>query len=443
MESVSISGRVAEYIRSERLLLPSERVLVALSGGADSVTLLCVLHELGYTCAAAHCNFHLRGEESDRDEQFVAELCRQKEVPLYITHFDTAQIAAERQKSIETTARDLRYEWFRSLIEQGVADTLAVGHHRDDQVETLFLHLLRGTGLDGLQGMRPRQGNMVRPLLFLSREEITAYLSQIRQSYVTDSSNTDEHHTRNRIRHTLLPMLETFNPSVRQTLFDMMNRLVGVNAYYRTQMTEVLRRVTTSEGNISIRAWLNEPAPCTVLWEWLHPHGFRSAQVEDLYLAATRKHVGREFVSPTGKRVIVDRELLLLDNVGSYADEPLCSFNNLPPYSTKIREEIYDPATPLPSDPFMACLDAERLPEGDWQWRLWQAGDRFVPLGMSGHKNVSDFLNDLKLSRLEKEKQWVLCRNYQIVWVVGRRIDNQFRCTNATKKMLIIEINPH
>lgn len=210
--------KVAQYIAQERLLEAGGKAIVALSGGADSVALLLLLTELGYACEAAHCNFHLRGEESDRDEQFVRHLCEKRNIALHVVHFDTTQHAANRHISIEMAARELRYQWFETLRQELGADAVAVAHHADDSVETFLLNLMRGTGINGLRGIRPRNGRIVRPLLCLTRDDLLHYLDRQGQSYVTDSTNLQDEYTRNKIRLNLLPLMQEINPSVRRSI---------------------------------------------------------------------------------------------------------------------------------------------------------------------------------------------------------------------------------
>ena len=213
-----IQQRVTKYIEKEHLFSPDDKILVALSGGADSVALLYILHTAGYHCEAAHCNFHLRGKESDRDELFVRQLCERMEIHLHTIDFNTTQYATEKHISIEMAARELRYQWFEKIRKECQADVVAVAHHQDDSIETILLNLIRGTGITGLLGIRPRNGTIVRPLLCINREEIIRYLQNIGQDYVTDSTNLTDQYTRNRIRHQIMPRMKELNPSVERTV---------------------------------------------------------------------------------------------------------------------------------------------------------------------------------------------------------------------------------
>lgn len=214
------TGKSSTIHQSETAFMPTDKVIIALSGGADSVALLCLLQTLGYNCEAAHCNFHLRGKESDRDEAFVCQLCAKRQVPLHIVHFNTVRTAEERHISIEMAARELRYEWFEEIRRKSGANVIAVAHHRDDSVETLLLNLIRGTGINGLRGIRPKNEHIVRPLLCLDRKEIINYLNRTGQDYVTDSTNLQDEYTRNKIRLNLLPMMQEINPSCQRKYFQ-------------------------------------------------------------------------------------------------------------------------------------------------------------------------------------------------------------------------------
>ena len=276
-----IQHRVTQYIEKEGLFSSENKILVALSGGADSVALLCILHTAGYRCEAAHCNFHLRGEESNRDEQFVRQLCEKYKINLHTIDFDTTRYATEKHISIEMGARELRYNWFEKTRKDCQADVIAVAHHQDDSVETILLNLIRGTGITGLLGIRPRNGVVVRPLLCINREEIIHYLQSIQQEYVTDSTNLEDEYTRNKIRLNLLPLMQTINPSVKNNLIETSNYLNDVATLYNKYIEETKTKIITEEG-IRISSLLKEPAPEAILFEVLHPLGFNSTQIKDI-----------------------------------------------------------------------------------------------------------------------------------------------------------------
>ena len=416
---------VKQFIEQNALFASDERVLVALSGGTDSVALLRLLCALGYDCRAAHCNFHLRGTESDRDEAFVRRLCQELGVTLYVTHFDTQEEARRRKVSIEMAARDLRYAWFEEVRKECGAAVIAVAHHSDDSVETLLLNLIRGTGLNGLRGIRPKNGRVVRPLLCMNRQEILACLKEMGQPYVTDSTNLQNLYTRNKIRLDLLPLMQTINPSVKESLLKMAAHLEGVAHIYQEAIDESRRRVMTAEG-ISIEALEQECEPETVLYECLSPLGFRAAQVCEMY-QSLKGQSGKEFVGH-GWRAVKDRRMLLLAPIEEM-EEPRLLWEN----------RRLTPDFVIPRDKQVACLDADKL-KAPLTLRRWRAGDTFVPFGMKGRKRVSDYLTDRKFSLLQKERQWVLCCGEEICWLVGERLDNRFRIDEGTKSVRIVTL---
>ena len=431
--------KIAQYIDQEKLFTREDKILVTLSGGADSVALLRLLLDMGYTCEAAHCNFHLRGDESVRDEMFVRELCLQLVVPLHVQHFQTMEEAEKRHISIEMAARELRYAWFEQLRLQQGADVIAVAHHKDDSVETLLLNLIRGTGINGLLGIRPKNGNIVRPLLCLDRKEITEYLQAIGQSYVTDSTNLQDEYTRNKIRLNLLPLMQKINPSVKESLLRTAEYLNDAALLYKKGIEEGKRKVQTGQ-DILISALLQEPAPETLLFEILSPLGFNATQIKDIFNALNGQP-GKIFLS-RGWRVIKDRKFLQI--------EPVCSEDTSTVFSPD------DPALPfclimeelevtddfvIPRDRNTACFDADKLKQ-PLTVRRCRQGDAFVPFGMTGRKKVSDYLTDRKFSLSRKEQQWVLCSGSHIIWLIGERADNRFKIDAQTRKVIILKFIP-
>lgn len=417
---------VKKYIETNSLLTPERKVLVALSGGADSVALLLILNELNYVCEAAHCNFHLRGTESDRDEEFVRQLCQEKQITLHVIHFDTAKYAADHHVSIEMAARELRYSWFEELRKTTEAQAIAVAHHADDSIETFLLNLLRGTGINGLRGIRPRNGFVVRPLLCLNRTDIIQYLKKKKQPYVTDSTNLQDEYKRNKIRLHLLPLMEEINPSVKHSLLNTATHLDEAFAIYNKGIEEAKQRVQTQEG-IQIETLLKEPSPQTILFEILHPLGFNNTQIEDIYRACTSQP-GKIFESEEWC-VLKDRTMLLVLKTKEIRNER--------PH-LKITEYPYDGTFIIPREKHTACFDTNKL-HGTLHLRPWQAGDTFVPFGMKGTKMVSDYLTDHKYSLLQKRHQWVLCCDENIIWLVGERADNRYRVDEHTHRVTVVE----
>lgn len=424
-----IQQRVIQYIEKERLFSTNDKILITLSGGADSVALMRILHTAGYQCEAAHCNFHLRGEESNRDEQFVRQLCLKHGINLHTVDFNTTQYAGEKRISIEMAARELRYKWFEEIKNRCGANVIAVAHHQDDSVETMLLNLIRGTGINGLLGIRPRNGAIVRPLLCINRDEIIRYLQSIEQTYVTDSTNLEDEYTRNKIRLHLIPLMQEINPSVRNSLIETSNYLNDAAIIYNKVIAEAKGRVVTPEG-IRIKALMNEPAPESLLFEILHPLGFNSSQIKDI-ANSLQGQSGKQFISKNW-RAIKDRELLLLEAIRTPSEETL-------PFQIKVEQRDYKPDFQIPKEKGVACFDADKLNE-TIRFRKWQAGDIFVPFGMKGKKKVSDYLTDRKYSISQKERLWVLCCGERIAWLIGERTDNRFRVDETTKRVIIYKI---
>lgn len=435
---------VQAFIRQEKLVEQGEALLVALSGGADSVALLRVLLRLGYNCHAAHCNFHLRDEESNRDEAFCRTLCQGLGVELHVTHFDTKEYAARQGCSIEMAARELRYAWFDGLCHTYGYAHVAVAHHRDDAVETLLLNLVRGTGIAGLTGIRPVNGRVVRPLLGVSREDVMAYLKALVQDYVTDSTNLQDEYQRNKVRLQILPLLEKINPQVREKISSTINHLRGVEAIYDKVMKEAMARVTSDDGHtINIPALMAESEPRTVLFELLRPHGFVSAQVDDVFRSLTGES-GRRFANAEWE-LLKDRDMLLLrprqevgeERLGISIPQPWGEVALTQGLVMHVRRFPLEADYHIPRTPDVATLDASRV-EFPLTVRPWQRGDKLAPFGMGGRKKlVSDLLTDLKLSRFEKEEQLVVTdASDRILWVVGRRTDERARVTERTSEVV-------
>lgn len=418
--------KVASYIERQQLLPSDSTVLVALSGGADSVALLRILLSLGYACEAAHCNFSLRGAESDRDETFVRQLCHQLAVPLHLIRFNTADEAARKHVSIEMAARELRYTWFEQTRQACGATAIAVAHHRDDSAETFLLNLLRGTGINGLQGIRPRNGHIVRPLLCVDRQEIIDYLAKLKQDYVTDSSNLEDEYTRNKIRLHLLPLMQQIAPAAKENLLKTAAHLADAAQLYQQAVNEGRKRIVHANA-IDINALLHEPAPSTLLFEILHPLGFNESQTTDIY-QALQGQPGKRFDSKEWS-VVKDRNRLLIER----KEATLC------PPGLDIQTLDYTPEFVIPRDRQTAVFDADKL-KAPLSLRLWQKGDTFCPFGMNGRKKVSDYLTDRKFSLLQKERQWVLCCGEAIAWLVGERSDNRFRVDNQTRRVTLVRL---
>ena len=415
--------KVIQYINEKHLFHRSDKILVALSGGADSVALLRVLLLEGYNCVAAHCNFHLRGEESDRDEEFVQNLCRGLDVPLQVIHFDTNGYASRKRISIEMAARE------QVRLQIG-ASVIAVAHHRDDSVETFLLNLVRGTGINGLKGIAAVNGKVVRPLLDVSRDDILAFLADLKQDYVTDSTNLEDEYLRNKLRLNIIPLLKEINPSVCESITETARRLSDVEAVYRRSIQTVCTEVTEREGKFSISRIMKAVAPLAVLFELLHPYGFNAVQLKNIYRSLGTES-GKLFYSENYV-LLRDRDYLFLKRREESKEDQ----------SYTLHQEIcqIEDGFEVSRNPELACLDADTVKE-PLVLRRWQSGDKFVPFGMHSFKKVRDYLRDRKYSLFEKENQYVVCSGENIVWLVNERTDNRFRVTEKTQRVLKLWID--
>lgn len=439
---------VHTYIIKHHLLeADGQPVVVGLSGGADSVALLALLVRLGYRCVALHCNFHLRGEEAERDARFAEQFAKEQlGIPFYRTDFDTARYAAHHHLSIEMAARELRYAWFEQMRERVGAQAIAVAHHQDDSIETLLMNLVRGSGLRGLTGIRPRNGFVVRPLLAVSRSAIETWLEEQSQVYMTDSTNLTDAYMRNFYRLRVLPLLEEVNPSARESIARSAEHLSAAEAIYLDTIQRARQTVPVREGCLSIAALMRFPAPATILYELLHPYGFNRQAVESIFLSLD-KAPGRQFYS-SAYRLVKDRDCLLITpleqategkqifKIAAEGEAGGCSY---PVPLTWEKVERKDFVLRKARD--IAYFDYDRL-QFPLTLRRWQEGDWFIPFGMKGRKKVSDYFTDRKFSLLQKEQAWLLCSGQEILWVVGERSDERFRVRPETKTIWIAHFFP-
>lgn len=415
--------KIAKYIQQNQIFKKQGLILVGVSGGADSVALMLLLQELNYNIQALHCNFHLRGEESDRDEKFVLELCKQKNIPLLIKHFDTKEYAAQHNISIEMAARDLRYNWFYEVLAEAKAQCIAVAHHKNDQAETMLLNLVRGTGIRGLAGMYPLRNNIARPLLCITRQDILSYLSQIKQDYVTDSTNLERETTRNKIRLDILPLLAEINPNIVNTLSDTSSVIMQSIPFYQKEIERELEQVIINESELSIPRLSKRENVAVLIYEWLKDKGFTSTQ---------QKEIAESLESTSGKiwesrthRLLKDRDKLIIQEKNKQQEDLQI-----------IQEQVSEISE---TDPHLAYFDKDKL-TAPITYRTTKEGDWFIPFGMKGKKLISDYLTDIKATRFEKENQLLALCGEDIIWVVGRRSDNRYRVDKNTKQIIRLRI---
>lgn len=439
-------NKVKSFIDSNCLIDASKPVLVALSGGADSVSLLRVLLLLGYDCHAAHCNFHLRGEESNRDEQFVAELCKHLDVPLVIKHFDVPAYMSERGVSMEMACRDLRYEWFAQLLEENDCGCIAVAHHSDDNIETFFLNALRGTGIAGLTGMKPRNGDVVRPLLCVSRRDILDWLKSLEQDFVIDSTNLENDAKRNRLRNIILPALYESFTGCEQALLTTVENVRRCNALY-CESVSVMRNIVSDKIDeglvIDLEILASFENREMLLFEILKPLGFNADQCNGMFTSA----VGRHFVSPSHVAVInranievtpsrtPDDSVYMID----LDDEEVVA-----PIHLEIKHISGEKFSPSMVDgKRVVAFNNGILQCTEVLLRHWRDGDRFKPFGMKGSKLLSDLFTDLKLSEKEKNDTWILEADGEILWVLNCRAANSFKVPCDSTQYLLISLVDH
>ncbi len=442
----AFTDKVTNFIDRHRLLSPGDTVVVGCSGGADSVALLCVLHALGYRCVAAHCNYHLRGEESNRDMRHVEALAGRLGVDLCVRDFDVDARRASTGESLEMACRELRYAWFEELADRERAAAVAVAHHREDQAETFFLNLLRGTGLRGLGGMAPRRGRVVRPLLDCTRAEIESYIHALGESWVDDSTNAGCDFARNRLRHRLLPLLDELRPGAVEYVVAAMERLREAGSFVADAARAAVERHTAPDGSTDLRALAREPHAAYVLYEYLRGEGYRRPQTDDMLRAAAGGGAA-EFRGGSGThRRAVDHGMLRPATADTSAMQGDAAID------IDIARGVVSPVRIVVSrhpvtdfrperDPSVMYLDASALDGSPcWQLRHRRRGDRMRPFGMKGTRLVSDIYAQARLSEADKRAAWLLTRDGEIIWAPGLRASAHFAVGPGTRQYLRLQI---
>lgn len=452
MEKKNKSDITAAFERSVLTAMTEEcgvpagsHVIVAVSGGADSVALLAALTAVGYDCTAAHCNFHLRGAESQRDMHHVEALCEALGVDLSIKHFDVAAHTAATGQSVEMACRELRYAWFTDMLERSRARAIAVGHHREDQAETFVLNLSRGTGLAGLTGMRVRNGLVVRPMLGMSRNEIEEYLHARGLMWVDDSTNAQNDFRRNSIRNRVLPLMEECLPGATDAILATMSHLQDNKLLYDYAVDALSAPYANPSGTELALARLCEELPQPVarmlLFERLKVVGFNMAQVENIMRARTgtaRFDSGSHIAEVSRGRLTItgaNDAVLGPDEVRVSLRQPITA-----PVSIDITEHHISEFRPE-RDPQIIYLDISVLEGGPvFTLRHWRRGDRLRPFGMKGEKLVSDIFADARLTAAEKRSAWLLTRNGTPLWIVGLRAGAPYPVTPDTHRFLKLRL---
>jgi tRNA(Ile)-lysidine synthase len=430
-------------IKEKRLIRKSARILLTVSGGIDSVVMLDLFIRSGYTCGIAHCNFGLRGDESDGDEDFVRQLAYQHGIKFHCKRFSTEEYAEEAKISIQMAARKLRYDWFEKIRLSHSYHLIATAHNQDDVIETFFINLIRGSGIRGLTGIKYKTGNIIRPLLFASRSQIEEYANVQELSFREDSSNASEKYTRNKIRHKILPLLESINPSFRSSIIETINKLGDTEDIYNFEVNRRKEEMVEENGDtvtINIEHLKDIPHRRTYLYEFLSEFQFTPRQIKDID-DALEAGSGKQFFSLTS-RLVKDRSRLLITPIEHEEHRKF--------YVEEGTDYIFEPVHlefevvkqqstfQIPHDRYMACLDFDLL-TFPLLIRKWQSGDYFHPLGMKHRKKLSDFLVDQKLSIVDKENLWLIINNEDIIWVINQRIDDRYKISEKTRKILKIK----
>ena len=432
-----------EYIREKINVGKNDKILLAVSGGIDSMVMSSILIDLGYIVSIAHCNFSLRGEESDSDQEFVNKYASDREVPIYNKKFDTAEYARNHGLSIQMAARELRYNWFAEISNEEKIPYVAVAHNNDDVTETIIINLVRGTGLRGLTGIKARTGNIIRPLLFASRKDIELYALQNNIKFREDSSNALTYYHRNRIRHNVIPELLKINPAFNKTLESTIEKLSGTSEIFNAYIKSVKERIIEKVGdNISVS--VNDLAGLSPSSAWLfeifREYGIGQNQLNELkklFYAESGK-----YLNTASHTIYKDREKLII-TTNNEPELRIITINSLVElfnYHGFITDIIPINDFELIKDSAIACLDLAKI-EFPLTLRPWKEGDWFLPLGMRGKKKISDFLIDIKIPVSIKPGIRVLCSNDEICWIAGFRIDNRFKITSDTKNVLLIRLN--
>lgn len=427
------------YIAQHHLFSAGSRLLIAVSGGMDSVVLCELCHQAGYRFEIAHCNFQLRGEESLRDEKFVRLLAEKYQVKIWVTHFDTTEYAVSHKLSIQEAARELRYAWFNELLEEHGLSFLLTAHHLDDSIETSLMNFFKGTGIAGLRGILPRQGKIIRPLLFAGKQELQDYALHHSLQWVEDSSNESDKYTRNYFRHQVIPLIQKIYPGVEKNLAQNLTRFRDTELLYQQSVDWYKKKLlTVKENEIHIPVLkLQQVTPfTTVLYEIIREFGFSSAQTNEV--ATLLESGSGRYVQSLTHRIIRNRAWLIIVPVKT-AEASLVPIEKTGKYY--FSEGSLELSSHLGSQPetdkYIACLDAASI-HFPLILRPWKTGDYFYPLGMTKKKKLARFFIDQKLSTTGKENTWVLEMDKKIVWVVGQRIDNRFKLKESTKDILRI-----
>ena len=451
---MNLSERFTDHWQKQFCHLTSHncQLLLAVSGGVDSVALVDLIDKAGFPYQIAHCNFQLRGEESERDEQFVRSLGAKYGKAVLVKRVDTKEYAANHKCAIQEAARDLRYAWFAEIVaglHLSTHDSLltthvytVTAHHADDNIETMLMQFFRGTGIQGLTGIQPmlKERKLIRPLLTFRKTELLEYAEANGLGFVEDSSNASDKYTRNFFRNQLIPQIKEVFPQVEENLLHNIQRFSEVAALYDQSVKQQLEKLVEQKGNeyyVPVLKWKKATPLHTITWELIKPYGFSAAQTNEVIKLLDAEN-GSHIASPT-HRIIRNRNWMIISpNTTEIAQHVIIEtgegkvlFEN----GVLEMRMIHNSEFRIMNSEWEASIDLKNI-KFPLLLRKCKTGDYFYPLGMQKKKKISRFLIDLKLSKTEKEKVWVLESNQKIVWVIGYRIDNRFKITEQTNKAL-------
>ena len=431
-------------INKNKLFSKTDKLLLAFSGGADSVVLADLLHKSGYQIELAHCNFQLRGQEAKDDTDFCENFAKGINSKFHVTYFDTKTHAAERKLSIQMAARELRYNWFKALKADHHFDYILTAHHANDNIETLFVNLIRGTGIKGLQGIPEKQNDMVRPLLFATKDEIREYANKENLLFREDSSNQEVKYKRNFIRHQVIPELKKLNPALEETFATSIQFFKQSSDIVAEFAQSKFKSVCNEDKNqlfIDIQLLLDEPQKETLLFKWLYRKGFKTSQIQQLTeVLVTEKQVGKQFSSAT-HQLVVDRKYIIVQALErdysekTFVIKSISDTDHLP--IQLYFEETSNKEFSKDKNEITIAYTEKLFP---LTLRKWKQGDKFKPLGLNGFKKLSDFFKDQKMSLFEKEAAWILESKEHIVWVVGYRMDDRCKVIEETERVIKLRL---
>jgi tRNA(Ile)-lysidine synthase len=429
-----------QYINENKLFDKNSKILLALSGGVDSVCLADLLFRLGYNMEFAHCNFNLRGQESEDDQDFVEQLSLKYKTPFHTVSFDTIDYAKKNKISIQMAAREQRYYWLEKIRTNINADFIAVAHNLDDNIETFFINIIRGSGIKGMLAIQNKYHFIVRPLMFSTRNEIVAYVVSNDLKFREDSSNISDKYLRNNIRHNIIPLIKNINPSIGKTITKEISVLTNINSIYKSNVDHAIKDIleTTEKGfKIHIKK-INSLSPLKpYLYEIFSSYGF--TDIESIYDILECSISGKKVFS-NSHILLFDREYIFIENIEKKNNEEFQVPRDLSNIKRPLKINFsFSESVLINKEKNIACFDFDKL-KFPLKIRKWQLGDKFCPLGMSSFKKLSDFFIDIKLDIFSKEKVFLLCSGMKIIWVVGYRIDDRFKVTSKTKKMYIANL---